>query len=90
MKRICWNDVVIWWLSFAEPIIKTPKKPKRKKHRPKVVREAKLKTPKKLAVEGEESKTPKRKYVQKKKEVDEYQEYMPVEESADGVCQEGS
>ncbi|KAF8101783.1 hypothetical protein N665_0201s0102 [Sinapis alba] len=75
-----------------EHIIKTPEKPKRKKHRPKVVREAKPKrdlkpkTPKKpaAAVEGEESKTPKRKYVRKKKEVDEGQEYTPVEESTAG------
>ncbi|KAL0720969.1 hypothetical protein Bca4012_035568 [Brassica carinata] len=78
-----------------EHVIKTPEKPKRKKHRPKVVREAKPKrdvkpkTPKKpaaaAAVEGEESKTPKRKYVRKKKEVDEGQEeYTPVEESAAG------
>ncbi|KAJ0258948.1 DNA glycosylase/AP lyase ROS1 [Hirschfeldia incana] len=76
-----------------EHVIKTPEKPKRKKHRPKVVREdkpkkdPKPKTPKKpaaVAVEGEESKTPKRKYVRKKKEAaDEGQEeYTPVGESA--------
>lgn len=80
---------------FAEHVIKTPEKPKRKKHRPKVVREVKPKrvpkpkTPKKPAAaaavveEGQESKTPKRKYVRKKKEeADEDQEYTPVEESA--------
>ncbi|CAH8363288.1 unnamed protein product [Eruca vesicaria subsp. sativa] len=71
-----------------EHVIKTPEKPKRKKHRPKVVREVKPKNnpkpkaPNKPIVVGEETKTPKRKYVRKKKEVGEDQEYTPVEESA--------
>ncbi|XP_048636542.1 DNA glycosylase/AP lyase ROS1-like [Brassica napus] len=81
-----------------ESVIKTPEKPKRKKHRPKVVREAKPKrdikpkTPKKpaAAVEGEESKTPKRKYVRKKKEANEDQEeYTPVEESSGAAAEDG-
>ncbi|CAN7103845.1 unnamed protein product [Brassica rapa subsp. narinosa] len=81
-----------------ESVIKTPEKPKRKKHRPKVVREAKPKrdikpkTPKKpaAAVEGEESKTPKRKYVRKKKEAGEDQEeYTPVEESSGAAAEDG-
>ncbi|ESQ52279.1 hypothetical protein EUTSA_v10016139mg [Eutrema salsugineum] len=69
--------------------IKTPEKPKRKKHRPKVVKEAKPKrdpkpkTPRKPAGEGQETKTPKRKYVRRKKvEADRNQESTPVEESA--------
>ncbi|CAH2059063.1 unnamed protein product [Thlaspi arvense] len=63
--------------------ITTPEKPKRKKHRPKVVKEDKPKrVPKpKPAVEGQESKTPKRKYVRKKKEVNKDQESTPVEVS---------
>ncbi|WZZ49180.1 hypothetical protein YC2023_049287 [Brassica napus] len=81
-----------------ESVIKTPEKPKRKKHRPKVVREAKPKrdikpkTPKKpaaAAVEGEESKTPKRKYARKKKEAGEDQEeYTPVEESSGAAAED--
>ncbi|KAF3554420.1 hypothetical protein F2Q69_00011084 [Brassica cretica] len=65
-----------------ELIIKTPKKPKSKKHRPKT--DPRPKTPKKPVVEGEEIKTDKREYVRKKQEVDEYQEYTPVKESAAG------
>ncbi|XP_010509464.1 PREDICTED: protein ROS1-like isoform X2 [Camelina sativa] len=73
----------------AEQIIKTPDKPKRKKHRPKVVREAKPKkapkppAPKKSVVaNGQESKTPRRKYVRKKVKVNKDQESTPVEPSA--------
>ncbi|ESQ40479.1 hypothetical protein EUTSA_v10012472mg [Eutrema salsugineum] len=66
--------------------IKTREKPKRKKHRPKVVKEAipkrDPKTPRKPAVEGQETKTHKRKHVRKKEEVDKDQESTPVEESA--------
>ncbi|EFH57709.1 hypothetical protein ARALYDRAFT_482629 [Arabidopsis lyrata subsp. lyrata] len=72
-----------------EQIIKTPEKPKRKKHRPKVIREAKPKrepkppTPRKSVVaEGQETKTPKRKYVRKKVEVNKDQVSTPVESSA--------
>ncbi|CAA7060915.1 unnamed protein product [Microthlaspi erraticum] len=65
--------------------IKTPEKPKRKKHRPKVVREAKPKTetkpktPRKPVVKDQESKTPRRKYVRKKQEVNKDQEPAAVE-----------
>ncbi|CAA7060914.1 unnamed protein product [Microthlaspi erraticum] len=65
--------------------IKTPEKPKRKKHRPKVVKEAKPKTetkPRKPPVKDQESKTPRRKYVRKKQEVNKDQESTPVQESA--------
>ncbi|CAH8264929.1 unnamed protein product [Arabidopsis lyrata] len=75
--------------NVAEEIIKTPEKPKRKKHRPKVVREAKPKrepkpptSRKSVVADGQESKTPKRKYVRKKVEVNKDQESTPVESSA--------
>ncbi|CAE6033005.1 unnamed protein product [Arabidopsis arenosa] len=75
--------------NVADQILKTPEKPKRKKHRPKVVREAKPKrepkprTPRKSVVaDGQETKTPKRKYVRKKVEVNKDQVSTPVESSA--------
>ncbi|XP_010516874.1 PREDICTED: protein ROS1-like isoform X2 [Camelina sativa] len=75
--------------NVAEQFIKTPDKPKKKKHRPKVVREAKPKkapkppAPRKsVVVDGQESKTPRRKYVRKKVEVNKDQESTPVEPSA--------
>jgi len=75
--------------NVAEQILKTPEKPKRKKHRPKVRREAKPKrepkprAPRKSVVtDGQESKTPKRKYVRKKVEVSKDQDATPVESSA--------
>uniref|UniRef100_A0A1J3J8T8 Protein ROS1 n=1 Tax=Noccaea caerulescens TaxID=107243 RepID=A0A1J3J8T8_NOCCA len=65
--------------------IKTPEKPKRKKHRPKVVKEAKPKTetkPRKPPrVKDQESKTPRRKYLRKKQQVNKDQESTPVQES---------
>ncbi|XP_010517793.1 PREDICTED: protein ROS1-like [Camelina sativa] len=69
--------------------IKTPEKPKRKKHRPKVLKEAKPKKapkpppPKKPVVaDSQESKTPPmRTYVRRKKDKD--QESTPVESSED-------
>ncbi|XP_010509466.1 PREDICTED: protein ROS1-like [Camelina sativa] len=74
--------------NVAEHIIKTPEKPKRKKHRPKVLKEAKPKkvpkppAPRKsIVANGQETKTPKRKYV-RKKVVSKDQESTPAESSA--------
>ncbi|XP_010516871.1 PREDICTED: protein ROS1-like [Camelina sativa] len=74
--------------NVAEHIIKTPEKPKRKKHRPKVLKEAKPKkapkppAPRKSVVaDGQETKTPRRKYV-RKKVVSKDQESTPAESSA--------
>lgn len=68
-------------------LIKTPEKPKRKKHRPKVVKEAKPKqTPRKPAGDGQGTKTPRRKYVRKKEEVDKDQESTPVEAAVESAA----
>ncbi|KAL1224355.1 DNA glycosylase/AP lyase ROS1 [Cardamine amara subsp. amara] len=69
--------------NVTEEIIKTPEKPKRRKHRPKVIKEAKPKIPREaVVVDGQEGKKPKRKYVRKKAEVNKDQEATPVESAA--------
>lgn len=81
--------------NVVEEIIKTPEKPKRRKHRPKVVKEAKPKkepkpkrepkpktSSKTVVADGQESKRPRRKYVRKKTDVNKDQESTPVASAA--------
>ncbi|CAN8316674.1 unnamed protein product [Cochlearia groenlandica] len=74
---------------------KTPDKPKRRKHRPKVVREVKPKadpkprTPRKPVLEGQESKTPRRKRVAPNKKEEE-EEAVKNQESTTSPVQESA